>query len=549
MRVYINNGYKQCSINLPCKEKEIAKCYEDLGLENSTKSKVTIGEVYINDDLSEILMDKETTLDELNFFMKYFDSLSKNEIKTFYAVATAKKLDNMKDLINLTQNTNCYNLVDDFSNLNELGKNLYLNQKGSVLSKVLKEFDGKSYVENIIRNNPTPLVSKHGFIYPNSNEEQNIYNGQCFPSYWYKPCPITMCLDIGTDREFLYLPCEQSEIDKALERLEIDDISKAELNVEDYDLTETVAEFIFKDLDLEKINDFASLIKEKGSHSEIDDLIAATKISTVDELKNLIDSQYEFEIIPNVHSTLEYGRHMIIDSGRYEYDENLENYIDFNKYGIDRILEESGAFTLQGYVAYKGYNQDMINILNKNLHMNLENTYQPQEMKLYVPLKIVSYDEETDYGYYEKSNYEEEISPQELVDYEEEINDYIKNYQKDLPKRGLMEYYSPKDSVNAKVQRYDLSVETVKGELMGVMNLQLNAPLTAEELEKFKSTEVGQLSDGLAEGLEQQDIKCDGRDYNISFWSNDDNWKISTADDLGLNKPVQTQGFTMKGMW
>ncbi|MFI3326657.1 MAG: hypothetical protein R3Y35_10880, partial [Clostridia bacterium] len=87
MRFYINNGNKQRSINLPCKEKEIAECYEDLGLENSTKSKITIGEVYINDNLSEILMDKETTLDELNFFTKYFDSLSQNEIKTFYAVA------------------------------------------------------------------------------------------------------------------------------------------------------------------------------------------------------------------------------------------------------------------------------------------------------------------------------------------------------------------------------------------------------------------------------------------------------------------------------
>ncbi|MFI3326736.1 MAG: antirestriction protein ArdA [Clostridia bacterium] len=549
MRFYINNGNKQSSINLPCDEKEIAKCYEELGLENSMQSKVTVGEVYINDDLSEILMDKETNLDELNFFAKYFDSLSQNEIKTFYAVATAKKLDNMKDLINLTQNTNCYSLVDDFSNLNELGKNLYLNQEGGVSASVLREFDGKSYVENMIRNNPTPLVSKYGFIYPNLNEEQNIYNGQCFPSYWYKPCPITMCLDIGTDREFLYLPCEQSEIDKALERLEIENISKTELAVEDHDLPEKVSEIIFSDFKLENLNNFAKVIKEKGASFELDELVAATKITATSELKTLIDSQHEFELIPNVHSTLEYGKHMIIDSGRYEYDENLESYIDFNRYGIDRILEESGAFTVQGYIAYKGYDQDTINILNKNLHMNLENTYQPQEMKLYVPLKIVSYDEETDYGYYEKGNYEEEISPQELVDYEEVVNKFIKDYDSDLGKRGLMEYYDKKDSINAKVESYRMSVENINNELMGVMTLQLNAALTEQEIAKFIESESGQMSDGWGESVEQRDINCDGRDYNISFWSNDDNWKISTADDLGLNKPVQTQGFTMKGMW
>ncbi|MFI3326203.1 MAG: antirestriction protein ArdA, partial [Clostridia bacterium] len=538
MRFYINNGNNQSSINLPGKEKEIAECYEELGLENSTKSKITIDEVYINDDLSEILMDKETNLDELNFFMKYFDSLSKYGIKTFYAVASAKQLDNMKDLINLTQNTNCYSLVDDFSDLKELGRKLYINEEGGVATSVLREFDGKSYVENMIRNNPSPLASKYGLVYPNRNKEYEVYNGKTLPAFWYEPCPITMRLETEKASEFIYLPCEQAEIDKALERLEIDDVTKAELAVEDHDLPEKVSEIIFSDFRLENLNEFANIINEKGASFEFDELITATKITTAEELKTLLNAQHEFELIPNVYSTLDYGKHMIIDSGRYEYDEELEKYTDFNKYGIDRMLEESGVFTLQGYVAYKGYNQDMIDILNKNLHMNLDNTFEPQEMKLYVPLKIVSYDEETDYGYYEKGNYEEEISPQELVDYEDEINDYIKNYQNDLPERGLMEYYSAKDSVNAKVQRYDLSVETVKGELMGVMNLQLNAPLTEQELEKFMESESGQLSDGLGEGLEQQDIKCDGRDYNISFWSSDDNWKISTAEELGIEEPT-----------
>ncbi|MFI3327356.1 MAG: antirestriction protein ArdA [Clostridia bacterium] len=547
MRFYINNGNKQSSINLPCKEKEIAECYENLGLENSTKSKIIIGEVYINDNLSEILMDKETNLDELNFFTKYFDSLSQNEIKTFYAVASAKQLDNMKDLINLTQNTNCYSLVDDFSDLKELGRKLYINEEGGVSTSVLREFDGKSYVENMIRNNPSPLASKYGLVYPNRNKEYELYNGKTLPAFWYEPCPITMRLETDNQTEFLYLPCEQAEIDKALERLEIDDISKSELAVEDHDLPEKVSEIIFSDFRLENLNEFANIIQEKGASFEFDELITATKITTAEELKTLLNAQHEFEVIPNVYSTLDYGKHMIIDSGRYEYDENLESYIDFNKYGIDRMLEESGVFTLQGYVAYKGYNQDMIDISNKNLHMNLDNTFEPQEMKLYVPLKIVSYDEETDYGYYEKGNYEEEISPQELVDYEDIVNKFIKDYDSDLGERGLMEYYDKKDSINAKVESYRMSVENVNNELMGVMTLQLNAALTEQEIVKFIESESGQMSDGWGESVEQQDIKCDGRDYNISFWSSDNDWKISTAEELGIEEPTQSYGFEMKG--
>ncbi|MFI3327482.1 MAG: antirestriction protein ArdA, partial [Clostridia bacterium] len=501
-----------------------------------------------NDNLSEILMDKETTLDELNFFTKYFDSLSQNEIKTFYAVASAKQLDNMKDLINLTQNTNCYSLVDDFSNLNELGKNLYLNQEGGVSTSVLREFDGKSYVENMIRNNPSPLASKYGLVYPNRNKEYEVYNGKTLPAFWHEPCPITMRLETDKASEYIYLPCEQAEIDKALERLEIDDISKAELAVEDSDLPEKTSEIIFSDFRLENLNEFANIINEKGTSFEFDELITATKVTTTNELKTLIDSQHEFELIPNVYNTLDYGKHMIIDSGRYEYDENLESYIDFNKYGIDRMLEESGVFTLQGYVAYKGYNQDMINILNKNLHMNLDNTFEPQEMKLYVPLKIVSYDEETDYRYYEKGNYEEEISPQDLADYEDIVNKFIKDYDSDLGERGLMEYYDKKDSINAKVESYRMSVENVNNELMGVMTLQLNAALTEQEIVKFIESESGQMSDGWGESVEQRDINCGDRDYNISFWSSDDNWKISTAEELGIEEPTQSYGFEMKGM-
>ncbi|MFI3326555.1 MAG: antirestriction protein ArdA [Clostridia bacterium] len=548
MRFYINNGNKQRSINLPGKEKEIAECYEDLGLENSTKSKITIGEVYVNDNLSEILMDKETTLDELNFFTKYFDSLSQNEIKTFYAGASAKQLDNMKDLINLTQNTNCYSLVDDFSDLKELGRKLYINEEGGVSTSVLREFDGKSYVENMIRNNPSPLASKYGLVYPNRNKEYEVYNGKTLSAFWYEPCPITMRLETENASEYIYLPCEQAEIDKALERLEIDDISKAELAVEDSDLPEKTSEIIFSDFRLENLNEFANIIQEKGASFEFDELITATKITTAEELKTLLISQHEFELIPNVYSTLDYGKHMIIDSSRYEYDENLEIYIDFNKYGIDRMLEESGVFTLQGYVAYKGYSQDMIDILNKNLHINLDNTFEPQEMKLYVPLKIVSYDEETDYGYYEKGNYEEEISPQELVDYEDIVNKFIKDYDIDLGERGLMEYYDKKDSINAKVESYRISVENINNELMGVMTLQLNAALTEQEIVKFIESESGQMSDGWGESVEQRDINCGDRDYNISFWSSDNDWKISTAEELGIDEQEPYQGFTMKGI-
>ena len=51
----------------------------------------------------------------------------------------------------------------------------------------------------------------------------------------------------------------------------------------------------------------------------------------------------------------EYGKYMIRQSGRFEYDENLDAFYDYEKYGTERMNEEDGMFTDRGYVAYKGF--------------------------------------------------------------------------------------------------------------------------------------------------------------------------------------------------
>lgn len=45
---------------------------------------------------------------------------------------------------------------------------------------------------------------------------------------------------------------------------------------------------------------------------------------------------------------------MIQDSGHYEYDPNLDEFYDYERYGKLRMEKETGAFTEKGYVAYCG---------------------------------------------------------------------------------------------------------------------------------------------------------------------------------------------------
>ena len=46
--------------------------------------------------------------------------------------------------------------------------------------------------------------------------------------------------------------------------------------------------------------------------------------------------------------------HMIRESGHFEYDENLEGFYDYRRYGEQHIRQEGGQFNEYGYVAYHG---------------------------------------------------------------------------------------------------------------------------------------------------------------------------------------------------
>ena len=62
-----------------------------------------------------------------------------------------------------------------------------------------------------------------------------------------------------------------------------------------------------------------------------------------------------FDFAPDAHTLEEYGKYMIRQSGHFDYDENLDDFYDYEKYGFQRMNEEDGMFTDRGYIAYKGY--------------------------------------------------------------------------------------------------------------------------------------------------------------------------------------------------
>lgn len=538
-------------LELPCREERIAEFCKAVGIPNTSATEVAVEGVYPSDRANILLQEKTFNLDKLNYLAKRLDSFDGNEMTTFYAVAYGEKLDNIDSLINLTFNTHCASVVRDFSDLDAIGKDMYLTEQGGVTMEDLDRLNGENYFKKALADNPNPLVTPYGIIYKNKNEFEQVYDGIHFPEYYWEENMGTVTLSKDGFAEYLYLPYVETELTKALERLGAADVSECEVTM-DSSLLNDEMKNILKALPknsqekLNSINHIAERIAGMGTKEipYLNNLTGDLQPKTLQDLGAILDSAYEFEMFDGIYNAEDYGRYMICESGHFEYDENLEEYIDFKHYGSQKIKCENGAFTNAGYIVYHGYNQALSEMLSK-IGIEIEQS-EKQTLKLYMPLHATTYQEENMYGYMEQSDEEIGLTPYDIAKFEDEIMEAIKKNR--LPEeleRGLMKYYGESDSVNAKVKRYDFSVEVVGDELMGVATLELNAPLDDKEMSRIKSEIEGQCSDGWGEGFEQRQIKCGDRDVYVSFWQSK-NWSLQTAEELGISQPKQE--LTMGGM-
>ena len=75
---------------------------------------------------------------------------------------------------------------------------------------------------------------------------------------------------------------------------------------------------------------------------------------SIQELINLTENLDCYDIYPDIHDHDDLGRYYIEELDAMQVPEHLRNYIDYEAYGRDIALEESGQFTDLGYVRDTG---------------------------------------------------------------------------------------------------------------------------------------------------------------------------------------------------
>ena len=313
-------------------------------------------------------------MEELNYLAKRLESFDTGEAAQFQAMAHKLELFELKDLINLTFCCQQATVITDFSDLAAIGRDHYMNLHGGSASvDELNALDGEETARRLIESGGG-TITPYGVVYDSGMKLEQVYDGRFFPCYYYEPNAITVAVTAKSEPEdtehitWLFLPMVQEEIDRALLRGGITDPSEIRLSLEDSWLPHEVLDLLDMDhVDISELNALVQALDEFSDMS-IRKYAAAAVMArphTTEQAKHLAENLDLFDFAPSASTPEEYGKYMIQKSGRFDYDENLDAFYDYEKYGTERMNAEDGMFTDRGYIAYKGY-ISMEEVMNGN---------------------------------------------------------------------------------------------------------------------------------------------------------------------------------------
>lgn len=305
-------------------------------------------------------------IDQLDYLAKRLDGFCSGEVSQFQAMAHKLGLNDITDFINLTYCCQRTTVITDFSDLEQIGKNHAITMNGGAMPMdQYQAVDGRKDALQLIQGGGE-TVTPFGVVYDNGMKLEPVYNGHQFPVYPYDG--LFMVLEVtpkrglaeGKNPEYLYLPAAEHQIERTLLRIGVTSPHDVQIRIDCNELPEKVD----KALDIEHLSgdDLPALnrmcrVIEPLREADMDKLNAVVLMAgprDIDEVYALVQNLDQFDFVPCVQTPEEYGRYMIQESGRFEFDENLDSFYNYKQYGEQQLQLEDGQFNKYGYVAYHG---------------------------------------------------------------------------------------------------------------------------------------------------------------------------------------------------
>ena len=302
-------------------------------------------------------------IDELDYLAKRLDSFDYIEAAQFQAMAVKTGIFDMKGLINLTFCCQQATVITDFSDLEAIGRHHLVSINGGCLSSELADTDLRMTALKLILSKDG-TVTPYGVVYDNGLKLEAVYDGRHLPGYHYEQDMLAVGISSRAEPEntskitWLYLPCNQIQIERGMMRSGISDPDNMRIWYEDSQLpTEVENALEFKHESIYELNDLAAAIMKLApvDRKKLEAAVKLAEPECASQILHLAENLDLFDFAPDAKTPEEYGKYMIQESGHFEYDENLEQYYDYAKYAEQRMAEEYGAFSDYGYIAYKGF--------------------------------------------------------------------------------------------------------------------------------------------------------------------------------------------------
>ena len=361
-----NDAYShshRINLTFPIDEEDMMEKLSEIGI-----NECNIGSCYVVKISGKIpalcvLESNRINLDEMNYLARRIDSFGNYELAKFQGAIVRDGICSMKDLINLTFNLHNYTVVTAFSDLKSIGTKHYLDKNIGCPVSEMEKLDFDAIGLNLL-NSGDGKVTPYGVVFCNRLPIEEVYDGKMFPDYDYIS-GYTLKVEMmrkdfsstSPEKVWLYLPTSKTCILKALVRLGADTYNDCTFKcLDSTNLSETFMEHLSMIDNIGSINDLSKIIHKLGQEEikKLEAVIDYTNAKTAVEMVKLANNLDSFFFIEGVSNAEQYGRHMIIESGHFDYDSELEEYIDFEKYGQDRLKYEKGCFTSYGYIYCTG---------------------------------------------------------------------------------------------------------------------------------------------------------------------------------------------------
>lgn len=246
----------------------------------------------------KLLKDMECNLDELNHLTKELSLLSDEQLVEFCSIENTQ----IKDLIKLACNFNIYG--------DELGK-----------------FDGQTLPY-------TKYENAVALVTLSNNETQ------------------------ATD--FLYLPFEQSALEKCLKRLDCENLDDVSISISNYKFASKTLDLLIEEpLDVQNKFAFLTTDLEPEQYIQVDSLIKHLEINTLDSLEILLKEFENLQLYENISTAEEYAK-LLINS-----DTEIDCLVEYQNIGDKLVADEYGMFINGDYYGYLSDDQDLINLISQ----------------------------------------------------------------------------------------------------------------------------------------------------------------------------------------